>query len=212
MTFNVTDGAKSVGVDCAGACFANVPDLFREGQGVVAEGTLAADGRLSAEAILAKHDERYMPREVVEALKRQGLLAGRRAPSHDRRSGPFRADPRLRAVAGAGERAARRRAARRSGADGGRDERRARPVRPRRARLRRARLGASDVRLLGAQRRREFAQRRAGDLQVLGRVGQSRRLDAAVDADPGGVRRHRRRLRPLAARRGCAPTRSPCRG
>jgi cytochrome c-type biogenesis protein CcmE len=72
MTFNVTDGAKTVGVDCAGACFANVPDLFREGQGVVAEGALAAGGRLSAEAILAKHDERYMPREVVEALKRQG--------------------------------------------------------------------------------------------------------------------------------------------
>ena len=73
MTFNVTDNAKSVAVDCAGACFANVPDLFREGQGVVAEGTLAAGGRLSAEAILAKHDERYMPREVVEGLKRQGL-------------------------------------------------------------------------------------------------------------------------------------------
>jgi cytochrome c-type biogenesis protein CcmE len=72
MTFNVTDNAKSVGVDCAGACFANVPDLFREGQGVVAEGALAAGGRLSAEAILAKHDERYMPREVVEALKKQG--------------------------------------------------------------------------------------------------------------------------------------------
>jgi cytochrome c-type biogenesis protein CcmE len=73
MTFNVTDGAKSVGVDCAGACFANVPDLFREGQGVVAEGTLATDGRVNAETILAKHDERYMPREVVESLKRQGL-------------------------------------------------------------------------------------------------------------------------------------------
>ena len=72
MTFNVSDGARSVGVDCAGACFANVPDLFREGQGVVVEGTLADGGRLDAEAILAKHDERYMPREVVEALKRQG--------------------------------------------------------------------------------------------------------------------------------------------
>jgi len=70
MTFN---GAKSVAVDCVGACFANVPDLFREGKGVVAEGTLAIDGRLNAEAILAKHDERYMPREVVESLKRQGL-------------------------------------------------------------------------------------------------------------------------------------------
>jgi cytochrome c-type biogenesis protein CcmE len=81
MTFNVTDGAKIVAVDCAAACFANVPDLFREGQGVVAEGTLAAGGRLSAEAILAKHDERYMPREVVDSLKRQGLwVEGRAKP------------------------------------------------------------------------------------------------------------------------------------
>jgi cytochrome c-type biogenesis protein CcmE len=81
MTFKITDNDKSVAVDCAGACFANVPDLFREGQGVVAEGTLAAGGRLSAEAILAKHDERYMPREVVDSLKRQGLwVEGRAKP------------------------------------------------------------------------------------------------------------------------------------
>ena len=73
LAFAVTDGAKSVGVDCVASCFANVPDLFREGQGVVAEGTLATDGRVNAETILAKHDERYMPREVVESLKRQGL-------------------------------------------------------------------------------------------------------------------------------------------
>lgn len=81
MTFKITDNDKSVAVDCAGACFANVPDLFREGQGVVAEGTLTAGGRLSAEAILAKHDERYMPREVVDSLKRQGLwVEGRAKP------------------------------------------------------------------------------------------------------------------------------------
>jgi cytochrome c-type biogenesis protein CcmE len=81
MTFKITDNDKSVAVDCASACFANVPDLFREGQGVVAEGTLAAGGRLSAEAILAKHDERYMPREVVDSLKRQGLwVEGRAKP------------------------------------------------------------------------------------------------------------------------------------
>jgi cytochrome c-type biogenesis protein CcmE len=72
LRFKVTDGAKSVGVDCAGECFADVPDLFREGQGVVAEGALAKGGRLTADQILAKHDERYMPREVVEALKKQG--------------------------------------------------------------------------------------------------------------------------------------------
>ena len=72
LRFKVTDGTKSVGVDCLGDCFANVPDLFREGQGVVVEGVFGQQGRLSGDQILAKHDERYMPREVVEALKKQG--------------------------------------------------------------------------------------------------------------------------------------------
>jgi cytochrome c-type biogenesis protein CcmE len=72
LTFKVTDGAKSVGVDCAGPCFGAVPDLFREGQGVVVEGVLGGDGRLAGDQILAKHDERYMPREVVDQLKKQG--------------------------------------------------------------------------------------------------------------------------------------------
>jgi len=53
-----------------------VPDLFREGQGVVAEGVLGADHSLTADSVLAKHDERYMPREAVEALKRQGVWRG----------------------------------------------------------------------------------------------------------------------------------------
>ncbi len=72
LTFEITDGGHKLGVDCLGECFAAVPDLFREGQGVVAEGVLAPSGRLAADQILAKHDERYMPREVVEALKKQG--------------------------------------------------------------------------------------------------------------------------------------------
>ncbi len=49
-----------------------LPDLFREGQGVVAEGALAADGSFTATNVLAKHDEKYMPKEVVEALKKSG--------------------------------------------------------------------------------------------------------------------------------------------
>jgi len=49
-----------------------LPDLFREGQGVVAEGRLAPDGGFVADEVLAKHDEKYMPREVVEALKKSG--------------------------------------------------------------------------------------------------------------------------------------------
>jgi cytochrome c-type biogenesis protein CcmE len=68
VAFVVTDGANELEVAYQGL----LPDLFREGQGVVAEGVLEAPGRMRAETILAKHDERYMPREVVEALKKQG--------------------------------------------------------------------------------------------------------------------------------------------
>lgn len=68
VAFVVTDGAHDLKVSYQGL----LPDLFREGQGVVAEGVLAAPGQMRAETILAKHDERYMPREVVEALKKEG--------------------------------------------------------------------------------------------------------------------------------------------
>jgi len=49
-----------------------VPSLFRDGQGIVAQGHIAEDGTLVAQTILAKHDETYMPREVVEELKKSG--------------------------------------------------------------------------------------------------------------------------------------------
>jgi cytochrome c-type biogenesis protein CcmE len=68
VRFAVTDGRHSVPVAYQGV----LPDLFREGQGVVAEGVLEGPGQMRAETILAKHDERYMPREVVDALKKQG--------------------------------------------------------------------------------------------------------------------------------------------
>ncbi len=68
VAFVITDGSNDLKVAYRGL----LPDLFREGQGVVAEGVLEAPGRMRAETILAKHDERYMPREVVEALKKQG--------------------------------------------------------------------------------------------------------------------------------------------
>jgi len=68
VEFRITDGAESVPVSYSGL----LPDLFREGQGVVAEGTVAADGRFTAREVLAKHDEKYMPPEVVEALKESG--------------------------------------------------------------------------------------------------------------------------------------------
>ncbi len=66
--FAVTDEKHDIGVTYTGL----LPDLFREGQGVVAEGTLEGNGVFAADSILAKHDERYMPREVVDALKKQG--------------------------------------------------------------------------------------------------------------------------------------------
>jgi cytochrome c-type biogenesis protein CcmE len=69
IAFVVTDTANDLKVSYRGI----VPDLFREGQGVVAEGVLNRDGSLDADTVLAKHDERYMPKEAVEALKRQGM-------------------------------------------------------------------------------------------------------------------------------------------
>jgi len=68
IEFKVTDGAHDMPVSYTGV----PPSLFREGQGVVAEGRLDAAGMFQAATILAKHDERYMPPEVVAALKRAG--------------------------------------------------------------------------------------------------------------------------------------------
>ncbi|MBI3437822.1 MAG: cytochrome c maturation protein CcmE [Proteobacteria bacterium] len=71
-SFAVTDGGAQVNVRYEGL----LPDLFREGQGVVAEGTWSPGQAFTAERVLAKHDERYMPREVVEALRRRGEWKG----------------------------------------------------------------------------------------------------------------------------------------
>ena len=68
VRFEVTDGRSSVPVAYQGL----LPDLFREGQGVVAEGALDRTGTFRADSVLAKHDENYMPREVADALKKQG--------------------------------------------------------------------------------------------------------------------------------------------
>jgi cytochrome c-type biogenesis protein CcmE len=68
ISFVVTDGKSDVPVSFQGI----VPDLFREGQGVVVEGKLGPDKIFAADTVLAKHDERYMPREVVDALKKSG--------------------------------------------------------------------------------------------------------------------------------------------
>ncbi|WP_029354077.1 cytochrome c maturation protein CcmE [Bosea sp. 117] len=69
IRFVVTDGGADVRVGYTGL----LPDLFREGQGVVAEGQLLPDGSFRADSVLAKHDEKYMPKEVADALKKQGV-------------------------------------------------------------------------------------------------------------------------------------------
>ena len=77
VSFSLTDGASTVDVSYAGI----LPDLFREGQGIVASGVLESGARLRAEEVLAKHDENYMPPEVAEAMeiaKRGGKMAPHR--------------------------------------------------------------------------------------------------------------------------------------
>jgi cytochrome c-type biogenesis protein CcmE len=68
VTFSVVDGSATLPVSYKGI----LPDLFREGQGVVAEGALDSSGVFKADTVLAKHDETYMPKEVADALKKQG--------------------------------------------------------------------------------------------------------------------------------------------
>ena len=72
VRFAVTDKAKTMPVTYTGV----LPDLFREGQGVVAEGKLEPDGVFHADNVLAKHDENYMPPEVAKKLKAQGVWRG----------------------------------------------------------------------------------------------------------------------------------------
>lgn len=72
VAFTVTDTLQKVPVSYEGI----LPDLFREGQGVVAEGILEVDGKFTADTVLAKHDETYMPPEVAKALKERGVKLG----------------------------------------------------------------------------------------------------------------------------------------
>lgn len=69
VRFAVGDGEASVKVAYNGI----LPDLFREGQGVVTEGSMDRDGTFRADTVLAKHDENYMPKEVADSLKEKGV-------------------------------------------------------------------------------------------------------------------------------------------
>ncbi|WP_108051035.1 cytochrome c maturation protein CcmE [Bosea sp. 124] len=68
VVFSITDSRTAIKVSYEGL----LPDLFREGQGVVTEGVFEGAGRFRADSVLAKHDETYMPREVADTLKKQG--------------------------------------------------------------------------------------------------------------------------------------------
>lgn len=76
ITFRVTDGAESIPVAFTGV----LPDLFSEGQGMIGTGQMVG-GTFQATEILAKHDETYMPKEVMDALKEQGVYQDPTAPS-----------------------------------------------------------------------------------------------------------------------------------
>lgn len=73
VEFSITDNAEVVRVKFDGL----LPDLFREGQGVVTEGKIAPDGTFQADSVLAKHDENYMPPEVAATLKEKGVWKGK---------------------------------------------------------------------------------------------------------------------------------------
>ncbi len=72
VSFVVTDTIKTIKVTYEGI----LPDLFREGQGVVTEGVIGADGTFVADSVLAKHDENYIPKEVADSLKAKGVWKG----------------------------------------------------------------------------------------------------------------------------------------
>lgn len=74
VTFTVTDLNEEIDVTYTGL----LPNLFREGQGVVAQGVIDKKGDMTARTILAKHDENYMPKEVYEQLKRSGKWEGQK--------------------------------------------------------------------------------------------------------------------------------------
>ncbi len=78
ISFAVTDSKTTMTISYEGL----LPDLFREGQGVVTEGVFEGAGRFKADSVLAKHDETYMPREVADTLKKQGHWQPGGAPAN----------------------------------------------------------------------------------------------------------------------------------
>lgn len=73
MSFTVTDATSSAKVLCSLRCVSNLAALFREGQGAIAEGSFDSAGVFQTDNVLAKHDEKYMPKDVADRLKAQGV-------------------------------------------------------------------------------------------------------------------------------------------
>ena len=89
IDFIVTDNKKSIKVSYTGL----LPDLFREGQGIVAEGVVEGPAAFRADSVLAKHDETYMPREVADALKKSGEWRAEAKPGGQRHDASAAATP-----------------------------------------------------------------------------------------------------------------------
>ncbi|MCJ8323053.1 MAG: cytochrome c maturation protein CcmE [Rhizobiales bacterium] len=79
LTFQITDNNMNLNISYKGV----VPDLFKQGQGVVLEGYLTPNKLFVADSLLAKHDENYMPKEVADSLKDQGHWQGQTPPTND---------------------------------------------------------------------------------------------------------------------------------
>ena len=99
VSFKVSDGNASLPVSYKGI----LPDLFSEGQGVVAEGALDLSGVFKADTVLAKHDETYMPKDVADALKKQGHWKDDYGAKVNYNAQPASAQPAPRAAQGAAQ-------------------------------------------------------------------------------------------------------------
>ena len=203
-----------------------LPDLFREGQGVVTLGTLQPDGTFRASEVLAKHDETYMPKDVADALKKSGHWNPAVRPAapggdleHDAGEEGRRMIPELGhfalalAVVIAGAQAVLPLL--------GAQARDIRLMQTAPALAIGQLIALATVvwlpglerrggRLLGRQRRGELQQPEAADLQDHRHLGEPRGLHPAVVPDPRAVRRRGRGVRPRAADRRCARASSAC--
>ncbi len=186
VRFRVTDTAQTIPVSYTGL----LPDLFKEGKGVVAQGTLGPDGVFHASEVLAKHDENYMPPQAKDAIDygAQGNDHEKPAPGRERRAmipelGHFALILALLTAIIQGTLPMLGAAMREPRLDGAGASRGTRAIPAGRARLRLSRVVVRGQRFLGAERREQLEFRAAAALSRGRDLGLARRLAAAVDAD-----------------------------